>query len=266
MRRQIAALIAVLGLVVSACTSSAGADEDLANLSARPRVSGEEAQAARLVENFFGALQQRNAYALYALFQPDDQCRPGRIGSLLATVELAVAATSEVEVDDLELRPVGPTQSVSFTLIERQGADEREFAYATFFPIEQTDRLRFAANLCEWLASPAGDGAIQQELALALAALQAFYGEHATYLASGNDLRYFASGLNATLDQTALAPGDVLIVPGDQTALLAGQGVTGAWYCVAVGLEDGPVYGSGSSVDDVILLETCAAEASVAGW
>mgnify|MGYP001824565583 CR=1 FL=1 len=265
MRRQIAALIAVLGLVVSACTSSAAADEDLANLTARPRISSEEAQAARMIENFFGALRQRDAYALYALFQQDDQCRPALIEDLLAAVELGIAETSEVEVDDLELRQVGATQSVSFTLIEHQGASERELAYATFFPIEETVRPRFAANLCEWLASPGGDAAIQAELRLALDALQAFFAEHGTYLASGNDLRYFTSGLSATMDQTTLAPGEVLVVPGDLQALLVGQGVTGVWYCIAVGTEGGPVFGSGDVVDDVILFESCLAGA-VAGW
>ena len=265
MRRQIVALVAVLGLVASACTSSAGADDDLANITARPRVSSEETQTARLIENFFTALQERDAYALYALFQQDDQCRPAKIESLLAGVSLGIAETSEVEVDDVELRAVGSTQSVSFTLIEHQGASEKELVYSTFFPIEQTDRWRFAANLCEWLVSPSGDAGIQQELGLALSALQAFYAEHGSYLASGNDLRYFASGLSATLDQTALMPGEVLIVPGDQQALLAGQGVTGAWYCIAAAI-DGPFYGTGDTVDEVIFFESCAAEASTTGW
>jgi len=267
MRRQFAALIAVLGLVVSACTSSAAADDDLANLSARPRVSVEEAQATRLVENFFASLQQRNAYALYALFSPDDQCRPSQIEALLANVSLSVAVTSEFEVDEIAVRPVGSTYSMSFTLIEHQGASDKGLEYTTFFPMEQTDRWRFAANICEWLASPSGDGsAVQQELGLALTALQAFYGEHNTYLASGNDLRYYASGLNATMDELALMPGNVLVVPGDQAALLVGQGVDGGWYCIAVGMDTGPVYGSGSSVEDVILYEACTEGASAGDW
>jgi hypothetical protein len=68
------------------------------------------------------------------------------------------------------------------------------------------------------------------------------------------------------MDELALMPGDVLVVPGDEQALLVGQGVGGAWYCIAVGLGTGPVYGSGSTIEDVILYETCAAAASAGGW
>jgi hypothetical protein len=269
MRRQFAALIAVLGLVISACTSSAdaGVDDELAALSARPRVSTEEAQVSRLVENFFGALQQRNAYALYALFTPDDQCRPAQISTLLSNVELGIAETSEVEVDEISVRPIGSTNSVSFTLIEHQGASEKELVYDEFFPVEQMDRWRFSANLCEWLAAPAdGDASVHQELGLALAALEAFHAEHGSYLASGNDLRYYASGLTVTMDELALMPGDVLVVPGADHGLLVGQGVGGGWYCIAVGLETGTVYGSGPTVEDVIFFETCVEGASASGW
>ena len=56
MRRQFAALIAVLGLVVSACTSSAAADPNPATGSALSHTSTEEAQATRLVRNFFASL------------------------------------------------------------------------------------------------------------------------------------------------------------------------------------------------------------------
>ena len=267
MRRQFAALIAVLGLVVSACTSSAAADPNPATGSALSHTSTEEAQATRLVRNFFASLQQRSAYALYALFSPDDQCRPGQIETLLTDVSLSIAETSDIEVEDLSMRATGSTYSLGFTLIEYQGASEIQVEYTEFFPIEQTDRWRFAANLCEWLAAPSDRGAaVRQQLDLALTALQAFYAEHYTYLASGNDLRYYASGLNATMDELALTPGDVLVVPGDQHALLVGQGVGGGWYCIAVGEEMGPVYGTGSTVDDVILYEACAASASASGW
>ncbi len=266
MRRQFAAWIAVLGLVVSACTSSAGAQNDSTTLPARPQVSTEEAQATRLVEDFFSSLQQRNAYALYALFTPYEQCRPAQIEALLANVSLGIAETSEVEVDEMAVREVGSSYSLSFLLIEHQGASEKQLEYTEFFPLQQTDRWRFAANICEWLASPSGDNAVQQELTLALTALQAFYEEHQTYLASGNDLRYYASGLTVTMDELALMPGDVLVVPGDQQALLVGQGVGGGWYCIAVGMDTGPVYGSGSTVDDVILYESCTAGASASGW
>jgi hypothetical protein len=270
MRRQFAALLAVLGLIASACTSSADADIDaqMAALSATPRMSSQEAQAARLVEDFFAALQQRNAYALYALFSPDDQCRPARIAELLDGVDIGIAETSEVEVDDIQLRPVGAYSSLSFTLIEHQGAADKELVYEEFFPAEQLDnRWRFAANLCEWLAAPTdGDYSVRQELELAMAALEAFQADYGTYLASGNDLRYYASGLNATMDELALMPGDVLVVPGDEQALLVGQGIGGGWYCIAVGMETGPVYGSGSSIEDVIMFDACAANASASGW
>lgn len=267
MRRQFAALIAVLGLVAAGCTSSAAADDQLAALSARPRVSTEEAQAIRLVENFFASLQQRDPYALYALFTQDDQCHAADIEALLGNVTLGIAETSDVEVDELSMRQVGSAFSLSFTLIEHQGASEKELVYDEFFPMEMQDRWRFSANICEWLAAPSGDGsAVQQQLALALAALQAFHAEHQTYLASGNDLRYYASGLSATMDEMALMPGDVLVVPGDEQAVLVGQSGGGGWYCIAVGMDTGPVYGSGSSIEDVVLFETCAANASSSGW
>jgi hypothetical protein len=270
MRRQFAALLAVLGLIAAACTSSADADIDaqMAALSATPRVTSEEAQAARLVEDFFAALQQRDAYALYALFSPDDQCRPGRIEELLTGVDIGIAETSEVEVDEIALRPVGSFTTMSFTLIEHQGAADKELVYDEFFPAEQLGtRWRFAANLCEWLVAPTdGDYAVRQELQLALTALEAFQAEYGTYLASGNDLRYYASGLNATMDELALMPGEVLVVPGDEQALLIGEGIGGGWYCIAVGMETGPVYGSGSSIEDVIMFDTCAENASASGW
>lgn len=270
MRRQIAALIAVLGLVATACTSSADADVDarLAAMSAAPRVSVEEVQATRLVENFFAALRQRDAYALYALFTPDDQCRPARIDGLLSQVELGIAETSEVEVDEITLRTVGSAYSLSFTLIEHQGASDKELVYDEFFPATRSDgRWRFAANLCDWLAAPSdGDAAVRSELTLALAAFEAFYAEYGTYLASGNDLRYYASGLSATMDELALMPGEVLVVPGAEQALLVGQGVGGGWYCIALEAGADPVYGSGPTVDDVILFDPCAADGSTAGW
>jgi len=267
MRRQFAALIAVLGLVAAACTSSAGADDQLAALSARPRISTEEAQATRLVEDFFASLQQRDAYALYALFTQDDQCHPDDIESLLDGVTLGIAETSDVEVDELSMRPIGSVYSLSFTLIEHQGASEKELVYDEFFPMEMQDRWRFSANICEWLAAPSGDGsAVQQELLLALAALEAFHAEHQTYLASGNDLRYYASGLTATISELELMPGDVLVVPGDEQAVLVGQSAGGGWFCIAVGTGTGPVYGSGSSIEDVVLFEACTAGASAAGW
>ncbi|MFH2072815.1 MAG: hypothetical protein ABIJ75_08205 [Actinomycetota bacterium] len=266
MRRQFAALIAVLGLVAAACTSSAGAENTPAPLAAGSGVSTEEAQATRLVEDFFASLQQRNAYALYALFVTDDQCRPPHIEALLADVELGIAETSEVEVAEMTMREIGSSYSLSFVLIEHQGASEKELEYKEFFPLQMADRWRFAANICEWLASPSGDSAVQEQLGLALTALQAFHDEHDTYLATGNDLRYYASGLKATMDELAMMPGDVLVVPGDEQALLVGQGVGGAWYCIAVGLGTGPVYGSGSTIEDVILYETCAAAASAGGW
>ena len=68
------------------------------------------------------------------------------------------------------------------------------------------------------------------------------------------------------MDELALMPGNVLVVPGDQAALLVGQGVDGGWYCIAVGMDTGPVYGSGSSVEDVILYETCTESASAGDW
>ncbi|MCJ7726597.1 MAG: hypothetical protein MUP76_09465, partial [Acidimicrobiia bacterium] len=180
---------------------------------------------------------------------------------------LGIAETSKVEVEELSMRPVGTVYSLSFTLIEHQGASEKELVYDEFFPMEMQDRWRFASNICEWLVAPTGDGAaVQQELGLALAAMQAFFAEHQTYLASGNDLRYYASGLTATMDELALMPGDVLVVPGDQQAVLVGQGGGGGWYCIAIGMETGPVYGSGSSIEDVILFETCTANASSSGW
>lgn len=271
MRRQFAAWIAVLGLVVSACTSSADADveDDLSALSARTPVSTEEAAVSRLIENFFSALQQSNHYALYAMFTPDDQCRPGRIETLLANVTPGIAETSEVEVDDISLRQIGATYSVTFTLIEHQGASEKELVYDGFFPIEETStRWRFSANLCEWLSAPAGQGdaGVQRELTAAIAAMQTFYGEHATYLASGNDLRYYASGLSVTMDELALLPGDVLVVPGDQQALLLGQGIEGSWYCVAFDTGADPLYGSGPAFEDVAFYESCAESATTGGW
>jgi len=271
MRRQFAAWIAVLGLVVSACTSSADADveSDLSALAARTPVSTQEAAVSRLIENFFSALQQRNHYALYAMFTPDDQCRPGRIETLLANVTPGIAETSEVEVDDISLRRVGATYSVAFTLIEHQGASEKELVYDGFFPIEETfTRWRFSANLCEWLSAPAGQGSagIQQELATAIAAMQTFYQEHATYLASGNDLRYHASGLNVTMDELSLMPGDVLVVPGDQQALLLGQGIEGGWYCVAFDTGADPLFGSGGAFEDVAFYDSCVEGGSTGGW
>jgi len=271
MRRQFAAWIAVLGLVISACTSSADADveNDLAAISAQVPVSTQEAAVSRLIENFFTALQERNHYALYAMFTPDDQCRPGQIEALLVGVTTGIAETSEVEVDDISIRQVGATHSVTFTLIEHQGASEKALIYDRFFPIEETfTRWRFSANLCEWLASPSGEGnaGVQQQLVAALTAMQAFYGEHANYLASGNDLRYHASGLNVTMDELALLPGDVLVLPGDQQALLLGQGIDGSWYCVAfdTGLE--PLFSSGPAFDDVAFYESCVDGATTGGW
>jgi len=271
MRRQFAAWIAVLGLVISACTSSADADveDNLAAISAQAPVFSQEAGVSRLIENFFSALQQRNHYALYAMFTPDDQCRPGRIDTLLDGVTPGIAETSEVEVDDISIRQVGATHSVTFTLIEHQGASEKELVYDRFFPLEETfTRWRFSANLCDWLASPSGKGdtGVQQQLVMALTAMQAFYGENATYLASGNDLRYHASGLSVTMDELALLPGDVLVVPGDQQALLIGQGIDGSWYCVAFGTGADPLYSSGSAFEDVAFYDSCVEGATIGGW
>jgi muconolactone delta-isomerase len=259
----------VLGLVVSACTSSADADVDpeLAAMSARARASSEEKQAERLITNFFRAIQERNHYALYALFAPDDECRPGRIEELLVGVTPGIAETSEVEVDDVSMRPIGNTYSVAFTLIEHQGAAEKELVYEEFFPIEETgSRWRFSADLCEWLAAPDGDAGVQQEMGLALEALQLFFADNESYLASDNDLRYYASGLNITLDELALMPGEVLLASADQQALLIGQGITGGWYCIAVADGFDPRYGSGPTFEDVAFLEACLDGSSTGGW
>jgi hypothetical protein len=268
MRRQFAAWIAVLGLVASACTSSADAEDDLSTISARAPVSEAEAGVERLVVNFFRALQERNAPALYALFTPDDQCRPGQIADLIANVTVGIAETSEVEVDDLEMRTEGAGTSISFTLIESQGASEKELIYEEFFPVVESGlRWRFDADLCGWLAAPLGEGdaEVQDDLATALIALEAFRAEYGSYQASGNDLRYYASGLSATVDELALAPGMVLVVPGEQQAMLIGQGTGGTWYCIAI--SDGEkAYGSGSTFEEVMMWDTCLASASPEPW
>jgi len=269
MRRKIAAWIALLALTASACTSSAGADFDapLAGASARTPVSAQEAQAARMITNFFRALQERDHYALYALFTPDDECRPARIQALLADVEPGFAVTSTLEVSRVTLRKVGAAHSASFTLIENQGADQKELAYDEFFPIQETGtRWRFAADLCGWIIDPEGGAAIRLELEKALAALQAFHAEHGSYQATGNDLRYFASGLKITLDEAALIPGDVLLVPEDDRALLIGQGIAGGWFCVVIAAGAAPGYGSGPDYGDVAVFESCLIEAATGGW
>jgi hypothetical protein len=68
------------------------------------------------------------------------------------------------------------------------------------------------------------------------------------------------------MDELALMPGDVLVVPGDLQALLVGQGVGGGWYCIALGMDTGPVFGSGPTVEDVIYFEACTEDATVSGW
>jgi len=269
MRRKIAAWITLLALTASACTSSAGADFDapLAAASARTPVSAQESQAARMITNFFRALQDRDQYALYALFTPDDECRPARIEALLADVDPGFAVTSKIEVSRITLRKVGTTYSASFTLIENQGADQRELAYDEFFPIKESDtRWRFAADLCAWIIDPEGGAAMRRELEKALAALQAFHAEHGTYQATGNDLRYFASGLKITVDEAALIPGDVLLVPEDDRALLIGQGIGGGWFCVVVAAGAEPGFGSGTDYEDVAIFESCLIGAATGGW
>lgn len=269
MRRQFAALIAVLGLVASACTSSAdaGQEAELAAMATRSPVSSEDTQAARLIGNFFKALREKNHYALYAMFTPDDACRPVHIEALLAGVEPGIAETSEIEVDEVTLHQVGTTYSVSFTLLEYQGADEKRLVYDEFFPIEQSEgsRWRFAADLCEWLASPEGDE-VRSELSEALSALQSFYAEHGTYLATGNDLRYYVSGLDVTVDELDLEPGGVLLTPGDQQALLLGQGSGGGWYCIVAAAGLDPGYGAGPTFDAVGSIEACLTVSSTGGW
>jgi hypothetical protein len=269
MRRKIATCIALLALTASACTSSADAEFDapLAGASAPTPVSPQEAQAARMITNFFRALQDRNHYALYALFTPDDECRPARIEALLAEVEPGFAVTSKIEVSQVTLRTVGTTYSASFTLIENQGADQRELSYDEFFPMQDADaRWRFAADLCGWLVDPEGGEAMRRELEKAVASLQAFHAEHGTYQATGNDLRYFASGLRITLDEAALIPGDVLLVPEDARALLLGQGIAGGWFCVAIAAGAEPAYGSGPDYESIAVFESCLIEAAAGGW
>jgi hypothetical protein len=64
----------------------------------------------------------------------------------------------------------------------------------------------------------------------------------------------------------ALAPGTVLLAPGDQQALLIGQGSGGGWYCIAAGAGADPGYGSGSSFDAVGSPEACRSASSPTGW
>lgn len=264
MRRQFAAWVAVLGLAVAGCTASAGAGDELPSAPVARSMTPDEASAARLVENFFRALQQRNAAALYALFEQDDQCHPSNIEERLVGVTMSIADTSEVEVEEITLRPIGATTTVTFELIERQGSAEKLIAFEEFFPVV-TDgvRWKFDANICEWLTGP--DAEIQSELLLALAALEEFRLETGTYLATSNDLRYYASGLNLVTDEMALTPGSVLLSSGADQALLIGQGTGGGWYCIALA-GDKTLYNSGPSYENVAVWEGCIDQAVTGGW
>jgi hypothetical protein len=265
MRRQLAAWLAVAGLIVSGCTSSAEAGSDLPTAPVTRSMTGEQAKAARLVENFFRSLQARDAHALYALFVQDDQCHPGDIDARLDGVTTSIADGADIEVESIELGAVGATTTVTFELIERLGASEKLIVFEEFFPLTNDGmRWKFDANVCSWLEGP--DTEVQDELLLAAAALAEFRLETGTYLATSNGLRYFASGLNVVTDESLLAPGSVLLSSGIDEALLVGQGTGGAWYCLALSGDDLALYGSAPAYEQVAFWETCLEQASSSGW
>jgi hypothetical protein len=264
MRRQLAAWIAVLGLIAAGCTSSAEAGDDLPSVPVARSTTPDEASASRLVENFFRSLQQRDAHALYALFEQDGECRPPDIEQRLVGVQTSIADTSEIEADNITLRQVGVTTELTFDLIERQGTSEKLIPFEQFFPVNTLGtRWKFAANVCEWLTGP--DVEVQNQLRMAESTLEEFRLDTGTYLATPNDLRYYASGLKVIDDEMALTPGTVLLTPGAAEALVVGQGTAGTWYCIAL-TGDGSLYGSSPNFEDVALWEGCAQLGSTGGW
>jgi hypothetical protein len=258
MRRQLAAWIAVAGLIMSACTSPAEADsDDLPSAPVARRMTGDEADIARLVENFVRSMQQRDAHALYALFTQDDQCHPKDIEALLDGIErMSIDDGAEIEVVDITLQPVGATTTFTFDLAERIGASEKVTTFDRFMPVVNDGmRWRFASDVCAVLLDD--DTEAQEEALLGQAALEEFRLDTGTYLATPNALRYYASGLNMVTDASMIYPGSVLLTAGTDQALLITQGATGAWYCIAMTGEQQALYGSGPNYDDVALWETC---------
>ena len=76
-----------------------------------------------------------------------------------------------------------------------------------------------------------------------------------------------ASGLAPdVLKRLWLEPGEVLLTPGDQQALLLGQGSGGGWYCIVAAAGLDPGYGAGSTFDAVGSIEACLTVSSTGGW
>lgn len=265
MRRQFAAWIAVVGLIVAGCTSSAEAGDELPTVPVAAAVNPEEAAAARIIENFFRSLQQRDAYALYALFVQDSECHSADIAAGLEGMTTSISPLSDVEVTDITLRQIGETTAAGFDLVEIQGTSEKLVTFEEFFPLTNDGgRWKLDANICEWLTGP--DVEIQSEMQLALAALEEFRTDTGTYLAGENDLRYYASGLKLVTDEMTLTPGTVLLTPGVDQALLVGQGTGGGWYCIAVADDAPPLYSSAPTFEEASLWETCTDQATTGGW
>jgi hypothetical protein len=61
-------------------------------------------------------------------------------------------------------------------------------------------------------------------------------------------------------------PGRVLLTSGVDQALLASQGATGTWYCMAITADEPELYGSGPTYEQVAFWETCLESASAGGW
>jgi hypothetical protein len=262
-------LLVALTLAASACTSSAGAEDDALEVGSTSLFSSDEASIARLVENFFRAVALEEEYAVFAMFTPHDGCKAADIAVRLPAIDTGVSPESDLEVSRVKLREVGTSVSISFDLVEKQGTSVKELSYEEFFPVVfDGTRWRFDADLCLWVDEPPGaaDGEIRDVLLATVTAAEAFHDEFATYLASANDLRYEVSGLKVVDSDLELSPGWVLWLPGIEDALMLGQGKSGTWYCVALIDAGSPGYGSGSGFEEVASLEGCLSTASVSGW
>lgn len=270
MFRRLSAAVALLALLASACTSSAGAGESTF-VPPAPAVNAKDAAAGSLIEAYYASLGRGSEYALYAMFVPvDDRCGPDEIADLISAGPAALFRDAEFEVQAVDLAVAGDFTNPAFDLVERRGTSEKVVRIDRFLPIvDFGDRLRFNADACEWFThfgTANGDVSIREELQRALDAVVQVVADQGDYFVSVSDLRLHASGLRVVDNAADLTPGGVVVLSAPDQVVLAGQGLSGTWYCVA--LADGAParYGAGLDFDSVADWELCAAASTTGSW